>query len=381
MKAISMALGEWQVLSDKNLKVNDVLPPKTFSIKFGDMRGYYLKEEPNLTVDEKLYGPHMKNVETIIEGYQHSDRSIGAIFSGAKGLGKSISMRYLTARMIELGYPIILVTKYIPDIAEFIKSIEQDAVIVFDEFDKLFNSDTTEEVDNSRGLGTYRGGRSIKPKQTRQEELLSLFDGLNTSNKFLFVITCNRVDQLSQYLINRPGRFHYHVRFDYPEEEDARIYLEDNIKDEYKDQIDDILTYVKKVEVNYDGLRSICFEVNMGRKFDDIVKVMNIGMDSNQVFHFKLKVAGYPEMTNDIKLFNDDNVIQYWFSCGKKGIEVRVEFDLAKAKFDRKKNQWYFKPEDIALTDVEIDRDEVKEDKYPTIEYFTFERLKNSGWM
>lgn len=382
MKAISMALGEWQVLSDKNMKVNPKLPAKTFSIMFGDMRGYYLKEEPNLVVKEKLYGPHTQNVETIIEGYQKSDRSIGAIFSGAKGLGKSISMRYLTSRMIELGYPIILVNKYMPDLSEFIKGIEQDCVLVFDEFDKIFNDERTEESQDSRAATPLHYGKKFKTKQTKQEELLGLFDGLN-SNKFLFIITCNKVDELSQYLLNRPGRFHYHVRFGYPEVDEARVYLEDNIKKEYWDQIEDVLTYVKKVDVNYDGLRSICFEINLGRKFNDIIKLMNIGMENGLVFEVKLKLNGYPEMKESIKIYNNDTVIEYWFYCHSKGLEIKLGWDLSKARFDSKKNLWYLNPEDVDIIDCEVDREAVKEKDLPPIDYFTFERNKNSntGWV
>ena len=39
--------------------------------------------------------------------------------------------------------------------------------------------------------------------------MLSLFDGLDNGKK-LFVITCNEVERLNAYLLNRPGRFHYH---------------------------------------------------------------------------------------------------------------------------------------------------------------------------
>lgn len=43
--------------------------------------------------------------------------------------------------------------------------------------------------------------------------------------KMLSVVTCNELRKLNEYLINRPGRFHYHFRFDYPSADEIKQYL------------------------------------------------------------------------------------------------------------------------------------------------------------
>ena len=61
-------------------------------------------------------------------------------------------------------------------------------IILFDEFDKTFS-------------GKHGGGN-----EKAQTELLSLFDGIAMGKK-LFVITCNHLTGLNDYLVNRPGVF------------------------------------------------------------------------------------------------------------------------------------------------------------------------------
>ena len=90
--------------------------------------------------------------------------------------------------------PVIIVDTYIPGLANFIEEIEQEVMVMFDEFDKTFGG-----VNKSDGMADP------------QTELLTLFDGLAQGKK-LYVITCNNLNTLSDYLVNRPGRFHYHFR-------------------------------------------------------------------------------------------------------------------------------------------------------------------------
>ena len=69
-----------------------------------------------------------------------------------------------------------------------------------------------------------------------QSGLLSLFDGTSQGKK-LFIITCNSLSKLNDYLVNRPGRFHYHFRFEYPSSEEIMEYLTDKLGSQYISEI------------------------------------------------------------------------------------------------------------------------------------------------
>lgn len=261
MRVLQLNEGKYRVFGEE-LIVLDHLPTGVYTIAFSKMMGFSLNRRDDLEVREKLYGEHEAKIDKIIRSYGMSERSLGVIFSGDKGLGKSIAARLLCSKMEEKGFPIILVSEYIPGIIDFIESIKQECVILFDEFEKTFRS-----MDDG----------DVNP----QEESLSLFDG--TSNqKRLYVVTCNKASDLNDYLVNRPGRFHYHISWKYPAEEEVREYLVDHVEPEYQKEIDAVINFTRKSPLNYDCLRAIAFELNTGTTFKDAIPDLNIKNDKKE---------------------------------------------------------------------------------------------------
>jgi len=156
--------------------------------------------------ESKIYGIHTEKVKKVLKTFTSFERNLGVILSGDKGIGKSLFAKLVCIEAIGKGYPVIVVDRYIPGIDSYLNSIEQEVVVLFDEFDKTFCNN-----DNN----------GISP----QTLMLSLFDGISVGKK-LFLITCNEIRKLNDYLINRPGRFHYHFRFDYPSYEEIQEYLQ-----------------------------------------------------------------------------------------------------------------------------------------------------------
>ena len=108
-----------------------------------------------------------------------------------------------------------------------------------------------------------------------QAALLSLFDG-TTGGKKLFIVTCNELYSLNSYIVNRPGRFHYHFRFDYPTPEDIREYLHDKLPEDKHGEIEKVVDFSRKTSLNYDCLRAIAFELDGGANFAAAVIDLNI---------------------------------------------------------------------------------------------------------
>lgn len=233
----------------------DQLPPKTYRVDYDpETRIFSLLEAHDFEIPEtKIYGQHLDKVKKVLNSMDKMNRNLGVILSGDKGIGKSLFSKCLGLKARKKGIPVILVNEYHEGIANFLEEIEQTVMILFDEYDKTFD----------------------EKKHNCQAEMLSLFDGVSGGKK-LFVITCNEIQSLSQYLINRPGRFHYHFRFLYPTADEIRDYMEDKLDKQYYDEIENVIAFSVRMNLNYDCLRSIAFELNNGLKFQEAINDLNI---------------------------------------------------------------------------------------------------------
>lgn len=292
MKVINSGLN-FELYGD-DLKTFDKLPAYTYTIKFSKMVGFYLERTSDIEVGEpKVYGIHKKKVEKVLSTFSKVNRNLGVILSGDKGIGKSLFVRLLAEEGKKKDLPIIIVEKYIPNIAAYISKIDQEAVFIFDEFDKTFGN--VEAVDGE-----------VSP----QDSMLTLFDGIFPGKK-LFIITCNNLNNVSDYLVNRPGRFHYHFRFGYPNSEEIRKYMIDKLDPKYIKEIDEIISFSYKVPLNYDCLRAIAFEINLGENFKDAIKDLNIVNTETHYYtvllHFK-EGEVFDSRMCDLDLFSADEV-------------------------------------------------------------------------
>ena len=234
----------------------DKLPADYYVVRFNMNTGFYLEKYYEFIIpDAKIYGVHMEKVKKVLTSYKAFDRSLGVILSGDKGIGKSLFARLLGREAVENGIPVIIVESYVGGIGSYIDKIDQEVLVLFDEFDKTF----------AKGSG----------ESDPQAGMLSLFDGVSQGKK-LFVVTCNELWGLNSFLINRPGRFHYHFRFKYPTAEDIREYLDDKLLDKSKREIENVVDFSQKVALNYDCLRAIAFELNLGQNFSDAIADLNI---------------------------------------------------------------------------------------------------------
>lgn len=192
-------------------------------------------------------------------------------------------------------------------------------MVLFDEFDKTFG-----EV------------RSKDGEASPQTSLLSLFDGLSSGKK-LFVITCNDLNKLNEYLINRPGRFHYHFRFDYPSAAEIREYLKDKIKEEYYEEIDSVVSFSNKVSLNFDCLRAIATELNTGLTFSEAIKDLNIINTETKKYNLILKFKnGYSVRSKGVGLdmFCDSEEVTIYMYDNKGNNKIDIDFNPSDAYFD-----------------------------------------------
>jgi hypothetical protein len=231
------------------------LPVATYAIAFSELSGYTLhRVEPLTSRKEAIYGNHAERVRRIASGYSAMNRSLGVILSGNKGMGKSLMVRMIAERMRdERGLPTVLVQRATPGLASFLDELGE-TVVVLDEFEKVFPNEGENEAQN---------------------QFLSLFDGLSTTKR-LYVLSVNELRRVNDYMLNRPGRFHYHLRFAYPDAEAVAQYLRDQVPGIDETQVATVVDFSRRYDVNFDHLRAIAFELSLGEVFGDVIGDLNI---------------------------------------------------------------------------------------------------------
>jgi SpoVK/Ycf46/Vps4 family AAA+-type ATPase len=255
MKVISTG-SKFDIYPD-DLQSFDRLPTDYYVVRFDKKSGFFLERYSEFRMTEtRIYGVHMEKVQKVLDSFAAFQRNLGVILSGNKGIGKSLFARLLGREAVNRGIPVIIVEGFVDGIGSFIDRIDQEILVLFDEFDKTFAMHRDEGPDP-------------------QASMLSLFDGVAQGKK-LFVVTCNELRGLNGFLVNRPGRFHYHFRFDYPTAEDIRNYLNDKLIESAKPEIESVIAFSRRIALNFDCLRAIAFELNLGQSFADAIGDLNI---------------------------------------------------------------------------------------------------------
>lgn len=269
-----------------DLKTFDQLPKGTYTVEFNPMSGFSLSKINNFVQKEpKIYGNHGVKVDKALKTFEIINRSLGIILSGDKGVGKSIFAQLLAERCTDNNLPVIIVKKAYPGIADYIESIDQEVLVLFDEFEKMFDS--------------RKDG--IEP----QENLLGLLDGVSQKKK-LFVITVNNLHRVNEFMINRQGRFHYHIRFGYLGHEEITEYLKDKLPSEYYGEIDNVVRFASRVPMNYDCLRAIAFELSLGLTFAEAIADLNILNTDGQRYDITLDLVN-GDNGKSLSIINDKN--------------------------------------------------------------------------
>lgn len=86
--------------------------------------------------EKKIYGNSKDRVDKVLKSFKIADRNFGIILSGQKGIGKSLFAKMLAEAALKDGYPVLTVGAYVLGINEFLSSIDQEVVVIFDEFEK-----------------------------------------------------------------------------------------------------------------------------------------------------------------------------------------------------------------------------------------------------
>lgn len=344
----------------EDLVVLDHLPAKTYKVGFSEFTGFFLERIDDLQVNEgKVYGVREEKANKVLRRFNKASKNLGVILSGDKGIGKSLFARLLSEKALAKGLPVILVDKFVMGLADFLDRIKNEALVLFDEFDKNF---------------------AIHDDDDPQATMLSLFDG-TSSGKKLFVITCNDYEKLNDYLLNRPGRFHFHIRFDYPTDDEIREYLTDKL-DSNHEEIEKVVEFSHKVKLNYDCLSAIALELNEGERFESAIEDLNIVNTDDAYNYYDLTLYTeegivFSRKYAELDLFSKSES-NFWLD-DSTGNAVKVTFNVNDMQFDTSQGKFSLSKDEFSVYCTARNISDGNPDKFKNLTYTRLDIALNYG--
>jgi DNA polymerase III delta prime subunit len=260
----------FRVSTKEAMDLHEQLPAGNYVVKEMPMDGpLYLEHIESFEIKGKRYGDLDKNTNRILTTFMDRSASTGVMLAGEKGSGKSLLAKNLAIEGAkQLGIPCIVINApWVGDkFNAFMQMIEQPCIVLFDEFEKVYDSDD-------------------------QEKALTLLDGVFPSKK-LFVLTCNDKWRVDQHMRNRPGRLFYMLDYKGLDANFITEYCTDNLKP-------DLLKHAEKLcqiaslfsQFNFDMLKATVEEMNRYNEApEDALRMLNVKPEFDVGNKFTMKV-------------------------------------------------------------------------------------------
>ena len=269
----------FRVSSKEAMDLHETLPAGNYVIGQDLMGNLFLEMIDSFAIKGKRYGELDRNTDRILNTFLDRPNSTGVMLAGEKGSGKSLLAKSVSLEGANRGIPTIVINaQWAGDkFNSFIQSIDQPCIVLFDEFEKVYDSE-------------------------HQEAILTLLDGVFPSKK-LFMLTCNDKWRVDQHMRNRPGRIYYMIDFKGLTADFIIEYCEDNLKaKEYIDRICQIASLFS--EFNFDMLKALVEEMNRYQEAPEVaLKMLNAKPEFDQGhnrYTLELAIEGVPLETNDL---------------------------------------------------------------------------------
>jgi hypothetical protein len=273
----------FNVSTKEAMDLHEHLPAGNYTVKFDKMAGcFYLEQIESFEIRGKIYGDTRKQSQRILNTFNDRTASTGVMLTGEKGSGKTLLAKMLAVSAAETGVPTIVINE--PWCGEgfnaFMQMIEQPTVILFDEFEKVYDNDD-------------------------QEKMLTLLDGVYPSKK-LFVLTCNDKWRVNGHMRNRPGRIFYMMDFKGLEQDFIIEYCEDNLK--AKEHIQAICRIATLFDqFNFDMLKALIEEMNRYNETpQEAMKMLNARPEFSSEARYKITLQPKGLDISDDKLESNE---------------------------------------------------------------------------
>lgn len=176
-------LGENIVVKPKGSDY-DLIPGQVYTLDFNRWtESDEFKETNNLNLPDKVYETSEDKLfkNRVISYFNtHPDKDTGVMLAGEKGTGKTILSKALA---LESKLPIIIINPDYPEhrLVHFFKGFTTPVCILIDEIEKNFDT----------------------------RKMLEFLDGVQKTSKKLIIMTCNNLEDTSEFLQDRCSRVRY----------------------------------------------------------------------------------------------------------------------------------------------------------------------------
>lgn len=248
------------------MDMTERLPAGTYVIEQDPFKNFYFRRIEDFEMPGKLYGRTTRHTDRILRTFLDRGNSTGVMLAGEKGSGKTLLAKNVAVTAAAQGIPTVVINApWCGDAFNtLIQSIDQPMILLFDEFEKVYDKDD-------------------------QERILTLLDGVFPSQK-LFMLTCNDKWRVDVHMRNRPGRIFYMLDFRGLEEDFIREYCADNLQNQtYTDQICKIATMFD--QFNFDMLKALIEDMNrFGESPQEVLELLNAKPEFANESNFKISL-------------------------------------------------------------------------------------------
>lgn len=243
--------GSFHLTTEGQLDLHNKLPTGNYVIKKDPFGQLYFELVDSFDMPSRVFGNTLRYADRILNTFHDRSVSTGVLLSGEKGSGKTLLAKMLTLQCAEKDIPTIIVnTPWCgDDFNQLIQNLDQPCIIMFDEFEKVYDRE-------------------------QQERVLTLLDGVFPTKK-LFVLTCNDEYRIDIHMRNRPGRLFYALSFDGLEVEFIEEYCTAMLNDTRHTQA--IIKIASTFSAfNFDMMKALVEEMNRYNENPyDAIKLLN----------------------------------------------------------------------------------------------------------
>lgn len=227
----------FRVSEDGKLDVYTELPVGNYIISQDQHGNFYFDRTADFEMPGKIYGNTLRHADRILRTFADRPATTGVMLNGEKGSGKTLLAKMLSIKGAEQGIPTILINRpwHGDAFNKLVQDVQQPAIFLFDEFEKVYDSDT-------------------------QEAILTLFDGVFPTKK-LFVLTCNDKWRVDKHMRNRLGRIYYMLDFKGLGADFIEEYCREKLNNQ--DHVESVMRLgAVFAEFNFDMLKAVVEEMN-----------------------------------------------------------------------------------------------------------------------